>query len=111
MEDMRYEMKIDCGDAQERSYSWEQPYEKEAFENAVEGVKCPCCGSSDLLMSDRELMGKDTYYDMEDDWGYASYSYRFWAQCSKAVQFYEDGSGDCKHDDWIMIYGEVEIDY
>mgnify|MGYP003110840292 FL=1 len=105
MEDMRYEIKADCGDAQERSYEWEQPHEKEAFENAVDGVKCPCCGSSDLVMCDRELMGRDTYYDMEDDWGYETYEYRFWAQCTGVE------SGECKHDEWIMIYGEVEIDY
>ena len=69
MEDMRYEMMCDCGDAQERSYSWVEPHEKEALKIALEGAKCPCCGSSDLEMTDRELLGIETYYDPEDDWG------------------------------------------
>lgn len=80
MEDMRYEMMMDNGDAQEdlaRRGRHDTPADW-AWESLVEeGAKCECCGSKDIENVDHECV----YSFVSDDFEHFENEYRFYVDC------------------------------
>ena len=80
MEDMRYEMMMDNGDAQEdlaRRGRHDTPADW-AWESLVEeGAKCECCGSDDIENVEHEC----TYSFVSDDYEHFENEYCFYVDC------------------------------
>ena len=108
--DIHNEMKNECGDAQERDYGGEDYPMAFALKEALQEVKCPCCGNTDpeqFERADADLEHEDS--EEGDGWAYYQADYKFWLECLACDETHDQSLNTTGG--WIIVYGSYTEEY